>query len=201
MKKHPNPFKDCKNVKEVLRVIREKCEDLRGAPFRYFGHSNPHVHSGTLHFDLEADYTAVRRKGDSYDTTVGWYDLLLGERYDHWPGNTKLGRYRGEPFEDWISGGGGGSGSRNWTNHTYVRIKLTHVPHIKKLYEQNERRTQGLKKIRNTPYRYTEKDREVMAAAAALQKKVDDYFETAQRNYVTKYPQVSLMTGKPVRES
>lgn len=193
-----NPFKDCKTINEVIAVIRTKCEELRGKKFRVFMVGTPWIDGDQLVFRIETEYTRVRQKGNSYDHTLGWFEVIHGERYYYYPSNSKLGRYRGEPFEDiLLGGGGGGSGGKPNTNWHTARIKLKHIPHIKKLHEQNLKREEGAKKARDREYPYTQGDRDIQRAMTELNTRVADWRDTNHFNYVTKYPQFDLKTGKP----
>lgn len=197
--KNKNPFRNCKTFDEVTDIIRKKCEELRGGRFGWWHVKNVWVRDGRLCSSISAPYSHFKLSGYTYGLQMGWWELIHGDRCRDFPRNSKMGRWQGGPFEDYLRGGGSGGSDGKGYYHTF-EIELKHVPHIKRLHEQNERRKIGATTARNKEFKYSEADRKAMAYVAELNKKVDAFREKNYSDYREKYPLHSLHTGKARRE-
>jgi len=193
MTKTQNAFKECANFEDVVSVIRNKCVSIRGGKnFSYFEASKPRVSYGVLYFHISASYTKTSQG------SLTWYQLLLGEsRLDLKVDNT----YRGDGFRGIIRSSGG-SHARNGRILGYtvnVSISLKCLPKIKKLVRQNTQRKNQAHAIMCSisKYPYTKGDKQTLQEMKALEERVEAWKNKKHENYIKKFPQIDLVTGKP----
>lgn len=201
MKKHSSnrqvsPFKDCKTFEEVVSIIRQKGEELRGRRFGIFSVSKPYVYCNKLHFNIVASYTDVRRVGVGPDRVCLWTMLTAWGVYNDFPKNTKLGKHDGSAFNTTLKSCGGHSEGKGYLN--FIEIDLKHIPHLRKIVRQNEMRSAVAETYTHRSYPYTDADRAAMQAVSDLEVRAAAWREDERKKYLEKYPIINIVTGKPV---
>lgn len=186
--KQKNPFRDCATFAEVFQVIREKCEWLRGKPYRVFRTDRGFIYQDVLTFHIETEYTNWETKDGDKHRDLNWLDLLRGSDSPLYKKSLRYGRYDEEPFYDIVGGGSGGSGSRARLGRYTGRISLEHLPVIRKLNRRNHAIEETLKELYCKPYPFTPEDLRAKQYVRDLEQKVEDWKAENKKKYLESHP-------------